>query len=55
MRPHDDHITYREWRARGETVWGAFLRSVPYQYIWGPPVIVLAVLVVLVVLRTRSP
>jgi hypothetical protein len=41
--------------ASGETAWGAFLRSVPYQYIWGPPVVVLAVLVALVVLRLRSP
>jgi hypothetical protein len=46
MRPREDHITYREWRERGETVSGAFFRTVPFQYIWG----VVALLVVLVVI-----
>lgn len=34
MRPRKDYITYHEWRERGETVVGAFFRTVPYQYIW---------------------
>jgi hypothetical protein len=32
--PSRKYITYREWRARGETVLGAALRTVPFQYVW---------------------
>ena len=35
MRSRKDYITYREWRERGETVLGAALRTVPFQYVWG--------------------
>jgi hypothetical protein len=46
MRSLKDYLTYREWRERGETALGAFLRSTPYQYIWSPAVFlfILAVL-----------
>jgi hypothetical protein len=47
------HITYREWRERGETVVGAFFRTVPYQYIWAV-VALLAVLLVLGVVSIRD-
>jgi hypothetical protein len=45
-RSRKDYVTYREWRERGETVFGAFLRTVPFQYVWA----VLALLVILVVM-----
>ena len=34
MPPRKKHITYREWRSRGETIGGAFIRTVPFQYMW---------------------
>ena len=34
MPSRKDYVTYREWRERGETVFGAFLRTVPWQYLW---------------------
>ena len=37
MPSRKDYVTYREWRERGETAFGAFLRTVPFQYIWGVP------------------
>jgi hypothetical protein len=51
MRSREDYITYREWRERGETVVGAFLRTVPYQYIWGP--VALLVIVAVIYLKPR--
>ena len=36
------HITYREWRERGETMLGAFIRAVPFQYIWAALLALLA-------------
>jgi hypothetical protein len=50
MASRKDYITYREWRERGETALGAFLRSTLYQYIWGPAVF----LFILAVLYLRS-
>jgi hypothetical protein len=50
MRPRKDDPTYRDWRKRGETALGAFFRSTPYQYLWGPPVL----LVGLVIFYLRS-
>jgi hypothetical protein len=34
MASRKDYVTYREWRERGETAFGAFLRTVPWQYLW---------------------
>ena len=45
MRSRKDSITYREWRERGETVFGAASRTVPFQYVWAG----LALLVILAV------
>jgi hypothetical protein len=49
MRSRKDYITYREWRERGETVFGAAFRTVPHQYIWG--VVALLVLLAVVYLK----
>jgi hypothetical protein len=49
MPSRKDYITYREWRERGETVMGAVLRTVPFQYIW----LALALLAVLAVLYLK--
>ena len=54
MRSREDYITYREWRERGETVVGAFLRTVPYQYIWGPVALLVIVAVIFLKLRLLS-
>jgi hypothetical protein len=35
MRSRKEYITYREWRERGETMFGAASRTVPFQYVWG--------------------
>ena len=34
MPPRKGHITYREWRERGETMVGAFIRTVPFEFFW---------------------
>jgi hypothetical protein len=49
MRSRKDYITYREWRERGETVFGAASRTVPFQYVWA----VVALLVLLAVMYLK--
>ena len=53
MRSRGDYITYREWRERGETVFGVFFRTVPYQYIRGP--VALLVLLAVIYLKFLLP
>ena len=45
----NDYVTYREWRERGETVFGAASRTVPFQYVWA----VMALLVLLAVMYLK--